>query len=235
MKTNTKLKSIKRKESFWKLFYATFKEQKEFFWELYYDIFKKQIMIAIGCVIQISLFSGFFYVLCKIYGEENFFASSILAILAMTVEIVGILLIWTVIKLLHMCYRSLSLINRLTYIPLTFEEMKAVGIDVDSNKGIEKIVAEIIYFLAENILCEKTIEEAYEGRWIFSNVKFAFYNKCEEIKSLIPYMEIIKNLANYDELQEIVSLPINDENKETIIEKITEFLHNENKNDHSIG
>lgn len=48
-------------------------------------------------------------------------------------------------------------------------------------------------------------------------------------------MEIIKNLANYDELQEIVSLPINDENKETIIEKITEFLHNENKNDHSIG
>lgn len=31
MKTNTKLKNIKRKESFWKLFYATFKEQKEFF------------------------------------------------------------------------------------------------------------------------------------------------------------------------------------------------------------
>lgn len=167
--------------------------------------------------------------------KKIFFALSILVIFAMAVEIVGILLIWAVIELLHICYRSLSLINRLTYIPLTFEEMKAVGINVDSNKGIEKIVAEIIYFLAENILCEKTIEEAYEGRWIFSNVKFAFYNKCEEIKSLIPYMEIIKNLANYDELQEIVSLPINDENKETIIEKITEFLHNENKNDHSIG
>ena len=81
----------------------------------------------------------------------------------------------------------------------------------------------------------QTIEEAYEGRCFFSNVKFAFYNKCEEIKSLIPYMEIIKNLANYDELQEIVSLPINDENKETIIKKIAKFLHNENKNDHSIG
>ena len=65
-----------------------------------------------------------------------------------------------------------------------------------------------------NYVRPQTIEEAYEGRWIFSNVKFAFYNKCEEIKSLIPYMEIIKNLANYDELQEIVSLPINDENKE---------------------
>ena len=90
-------------------------------------------------------------------------------------------------------------------------------------------------FYDKNILCEKTIEEAYEGRCFFSNVKFAFYNKCEEIKSLIPYMEIIKNLANYDELQEIVSLPINDENKETIIKKIAEFLHNENKNDHSIG
>ena len=220
MKTNTKLKNIKRKESFWKLFYATFKEQIEF---------------AIGCIILICLFGGNFYALRKIYCEEDFFALSILVIFAMAVEIVGILLIWAVIELLHICYRSLSLINRLTYIPLTFEEMKAVGINVDSNKRIEKIVAEIIYFLAENILCEKTIEEAYEGRWIFSNVKFAFYNKCKEIKSLIPYMEIIKNLANYDELQEIVSLPINDENKETIIEKITEFLHNENKNDHSIG
>ena len=220
MKTNTKLKNIKRKESFWELFYDTFKEQIEF---------------AIGCIILICSFGGNFYALRKIYCKEDIFALSTFAILAMIVEIVGILLIWAVIELLHICYRSLSLINRLTYIPLTFEEMKAVGINVDSNKGIEKIVAEIIYFLAENILCEKTIEEAYEGRWIFSNVKFAFYNKCEEIKSLIPYMEIIKNLANYDELQEIVSLPINDENKETIIEKITEFLHNENKNDHSIG
>ena len=152
MKTNAKLKNIKKKESFW---------------ELFYDTFKEQIMTAIGCVILISLFSGNYYVLCKIYGEKNFFALSILVILAMTVEIVGILLIWAVIELLHICYRSLSLINRLTYIPLTFEEMKAVGIDVDSNKGIEKIVAEIIYFLAENILCEKTIEEAYEGRWFF--------------------------------------------------------------------
>lgn len=202
---------------------------------MFYATFKEQIEFAIGCIILICLFGENFYILYKIYGEKNSFALSILVILAMIVEIVGILLIWTVIELLHMCYRSLSLINRLTYIPLTFEEMKAVGIDVDSNKGIEKIVAEIIYFLAENILCEKTIEEAYEGRWIFSNVKFAFYNKCEEIESLIPYMEIIKNLANYDELQEIASLPINDENKETIIKKIAEFLHNENKNDHSIG
>lgn len=224
MKTNTKLKNIKRKESFWELFYDTFKEQ-----------IMIAIVTAIGCVILISLFSGNFYVLCKIYSKEDIYVLVSFAILAMIVEIVGILLIWIVIELLYMCYRSLSLINRLTYIPLTFKEMKAVGIDVDSNKGIEKIVAEIIYFLAENILCEKTIEKAYEGRWIFSNVKFVFYNKCEEIKSLIPYMEIIKNLANYDELQEIVSLPINDENKETIIKKIAEFLHNENKNEYSIG
>lgn len=51
-------------------------------------------------------------------------------------------------------------------------------------------------------------------------------------------MEIIKNLVdhdNCDELQEIISLPINDENKETIIKMMAEFLHNESETDHSIG
>lgn len=223
MKINTKLKNVKRKESFWKLFYDTFKEQIEF---------------AIGCIILICLFGGNFYALRKIYCEEDIFALSMLTVLAIGIEIVGILLIFGVIELLRMCYQSLSVINRLTYIPLTFEEMKAVGINVDANKGIEEIAAEMIYFLAENILCEETIEEAYEGRGIFDNVKFAFYNKCKEIKSLVPYMEIIKNLVdhdNCDELQEIISLPINDENKETIIKMMAEFLHNESETDHSIG
>ena len=82
----------------------------------------------------------------------------------MIVEIVGILLIWTVIELLHICYRSLSLINRLTYIPLTFEEMKATpegahhllsGIGLN-DKSEEKELAKIQ--ATKDVLKEKIVE-----------------------------------------------------------------------------
>ena len=190
-------KNIKKKNSFLGEYTKVYKDEL-------------QAIGAMGIFIGITFFN-YYWTIPYLFEEDSSFKSIFMkvafSILLTTLEIASVcfaaLMIIAIEGLISNIVYGIRRVNRLTYLPLTKEEEKAVGIVADW--GSKDYYLQWIYFLFAEILFVG--QKDNDAKAIFLDIKAAFANKnlISEIKSLMKdntcMCKLLEWLADADNLE----------------------------------
>lgn len=190
-------KNIKKKNSFLSEYTKVYKDEL-------------QVIGVMSIFIGITFFN-YYWTIPYLFEEDSSFKSIfikvVFSIILTTLEIASVcfavFMIIAIEELISNIVYSIKRVNRLTYLPLTKEEEKAVGIVADS--GSKDYYLQWVYFLFTEILFVD--QKDNDAKAIFLEIKATFANEnlIGEIKSLMKdntcMCKLLEWLADADNLE----------------------------------
>lgn len=190
-------KNIKKKNSFLSEYTKVYKDEL-------------QVIGVMSIFIGITFFN-YYWTIPYLFEEDSSFKSIfikvVFSIILTTLEIASVcfavFMIIAIEELISNIVYSIKRVNRLTYLPLTKEEEKAVGIVADS--GSKDYYLQWVYFLFAEILFVD--QKDNDAKAIFLEIKATFANEnlIGEIKSLMKdntcMCKLLEWLADADNLE----------------------------------